>query len=400
MTQEFDFVIVGGGTAGCLLASRLANTESRPSVALLEGGKDLDKPEYRLTAERFFTLLQPGLDYGYLSTPQKHARNREVLQSRGKGLGGSSAVNFQAWSLGAREEFDAWAEEAGDEAWGFESIIQRIKQLENLHLEGVTEEWDEYIKPGPESHGFSGPIDVSIGYVERETKSFIDAGEDLGHRRNLDANSGDLIGFSLNPVTSLNSVRTTSASAFLEKDVPPNLHILTETRIVKILFENKQAVGVLKEDGTEIRAKKEVIVSAGAIDTPRLLLLSGVGPRSELEDLGIEVVKDLEGVGKSFTDHPMVVVCFQMKPGFTDRMQLADPEKYQEAVKQFTETGTGPLLRHFSSIPHAFLKNDRAYKTPEFQQLPEETKEFLLKPGVPSYELVVSHPTRHVPNYV
>lgn len=118
-----------GGTAGCLLAARLAATPSRPSVALLEGGGDINKPEYRRTAERYFTVAQPGLDYGYVSTPQEHARGREVPQARGKGLGGSSAVNFQVWSLGARAEFDAWAEAAGDEVWGFESVVERVKQV-------------------------------------------------------------------------------------------------------------------------------------------------------------------------------------------------------------------------------------------------------------------------------
>ncbi|KAJ0311064.1 hypothetical protein COL516b_001767 [Colletotrichum fioriniae] len=334
MTQEFDFIVVGGGTAGCLLASRLANTALKPTVALLEGGGDISKPEYRRTAERFSTIAQPGLDYGYASTPQEHAKNREVPQARGKGLGGSSATNFQVWSLGARAEFDAWAAAAGDDAWAFESVIER-------------------------------------------------------HKRNLDPNDGDLIGFSLNSTTSLNGVRVTGASAFLEKNVTANLTVLTESRVVKIIFEKDRAVGVLKEDGSQVRAKNEVILSAGALDSPRLLLLSGIGPQADLNALGIPVVKNLDGVGKSFTDHPMIVTCFQMKSGFTDRMGLSDPSKYQEAVKQLAESGNGPLLGHFSSVPHAFLKNDRAYESPEFKQLPADVKGYLLENGVPSYELVI-----------
>ncbi|KAK2059141.1 GMC oxidoreductase [Colletotrichum caudatum] len=398
MTLEFDFVIVGGGTAGCLLASRLANTDARPKVVLLEGGSDINKTEYRRTAERFSTIGRPGLDYGYVSTPQKHARNREVPQARGKGLGGSSATNFQVWSLGAREEFDRWAALAGDDSWAFESVLERVKKLENLHLNDLSTDWEEYIKPDPKNHGFSGPIDVSIGHVEKETKSFINAGSELGHKRNLDPNDGDPIGFSLNPTTSLNGMRTTGASAFLAKDLPDNLTVLTESRVVKIVLQGDRAVGVLKEDGSMITAKKEVILSAGALDSPRLMLLSGIGPRSDLEALGINVVKDLDGVGKSFTDHPMIVTCFQMKPGFTDRMGLVDPAKYQEAIRQLAESGNGPLLGHFSSVPHAFLKNDRAYKSPEFQQLPDGVQNFLLQPGVPGYELVIGPliPPTHV----
>ncbi|KAK1984901.1 GMC oxidoreductase [Colletotrichum cereale] len=398
MALEFDFVIVGGGTAGCLLASRLANTNTKPKVVLLEGGSDINKPEYRRTAERFSTMTQPGLDYGYVSTPQKHARNRAVPQARGKGLGGSSATNFQVWSLGAREEFDEWAAVAGDDSWAFESVLERVKKLENLHLDDLSADWEGYIKPDPKNHGYSGPVDVSIGHVEKETKSFIDAGSDLGHKRNLDPNDGDPIGFSLNSTTSLNGVRSTGASAFLDKDLPVNLTVLTESRVVKFVVQGDRAVGVLKEDGSMITAKREVILSAGALDSPRLMLLSGVGPRLDLEALGINVVKDLDGVGKSFTDHPMVLTCFQMKSGFTDRMGFVDPVKYQKAIKQLTESGNGPLLGHFSSVPHAFLKNDRAYKSPEFQQLSGEAQRFLLQPGVPSYELVIGPliPPNHV----
>ncbi|TEA11060.1 alcohol dehydrogenase [Colletotrichum sidae] len=306
MAQEFDFVIVGGGTAGCLVASRLANAPSEPSIALLEGGSDINKPEYRRTADRFTTVGQPGLSYDYVSTPQEHACNRQIPQIRGRGLGGSSAVNFQVWSLGAREEFDAWAEIAGDETWGFDSVIARIKKLENLHLDELTPEWTEYVQPDSKYHGFSGPIDVSIGPVERETKSFIDAGVDLGHNRNLDPNNGNPIGFSLNPTSSFKGLRTTSASAFLGTTTPANLTVFTNSRVVKIIFSGDSAIGVLTSDGSQINAKKEVILSAGALDTPRLLLLSGVGPKSDLEALGIKVVKDLDGVGKGLADHPMI----------------------------------------------------------------------------------------------
>ncbi|GKT43465.1 dehydrogenase patE [Colletotrichum spaethianum] len=197
MPQEFDFVIVGG----CLLASRLANTNSKTSVVLLEGGSDINMPEYRRMAERSSTIAQPGLDYGYVSTPQEHARNREVPQARGKGLGGSSATNFQVWSLGPKEEFDEWAAVVGDDSWGFESVIERVKkvrlskillisgsslsvadiwQLENLHLDGLSADWEDYVKPDPKNHGVSGPVDVLIGHVEKETKFFIDAGFDMG----------------------------------------------------------------------------------------------------------------------------------------------------------------------------------------------------------------------------
>ncbi|OAA59655.1 GMC oxidoreductase [Niveomyces insectorum RCEF 264] len=385
MAREFDFVVVGGGTAGCLLASRLAYNPSRPSVALVEGGPAIDKPAYRNTCERFTTFNDfLELDYGYKTAPQKESLGRRVLQRRGKGLGGSSAVNFQVWSLGARPEFDTWAERVGDKSWAFDNVLQKVKEIETLHVDKIDAKWAEYIRPNPKFHGTSGPVDVSIGPVEPETKFLFGAAEDLGHKRNLDPNGGDIIGFSLAPSTSLNGVRVTSASAFLEKTpVPDNLTLITDAFSVKILVEGGRAVGVVQSDGTQVLAKKEVIISAGAIDSPRLLLLSGIGPREDLEGLGIPVVNELPGVGKSFADHPGTVMSFKMKPGYTKRREML--LKYAEGKAKASQDLKEEL---YATVPHGFYKSEASYQSPEFQLLPKETQEYLTKPGVPNYEIV------------
>lgn len=135
-------------------------------------------------------------------------------------------------------------------------------------------------------------------------------------------------------------------------------------------------------------AKKEVILSAGAYDSPRLLLLSGIGPKSDLQALGIPIVKDLDGVGKGLADHPTCVCSFQMGPGFTERMRTT--QNYDEALRELAASGTGPLLGHYSSAPHAFLKSEEAMRSEEFKGLDGGVREMLLKADVPSFEIVVS----------
>lgn len=383
MSQEFDFIVVGGGTAGCLLASRLSHAHSKPTVCLLEGGPALNKPENSPST----AFQHTGVDYGYMSTPQRGCNGRTVPQNRGKGLGGSSSVNFQVWSLGGKSEFDAWANKVGDEGWRFEEVITRVKKLENLHRETLKEEWEEYIKPDPKFHGYDGPIDVSFGPVEAETKAFFDAGSELGYKRNLDPNNGNPVGISLAPTTSYKGVRTTSASAFIERNAPDNLSIIPNSRVVKVLFDGKRAVGVEKQDGTKLLAKKEVILSAGAFDSPRLLLLSGVGPKADLEAHGIDIVKDLDGVGKGLLDHPTVVTCYHMGPNHTKRPKMLD--NYEQALNELNKYEAGPLLENYSSSPHAFLKNETAYNSREFEKLRKEAQDLLLKHDVPGYEIVV-----------
>ena len=138
-----------------------------------------------------------------------------------------------------------------------------------------------------------------------------------------------------------------------------------------------------------VLAKKETILCAGAIDSPRLLLLSGIGPSADLNGIGIPVIEDIDGVGKSFTDHPNCVMCFHMEPGFSERVKISNPASFGRSQSQWESDRTGPLAGYFTSVPHAYLKNYEAYKTTEFQELPQETQDLLLKPEVPSFELVV-----------
>jgi choline dehydrogenase-like flavoprotein len=257
-------------------------------------------------------------------------------------------------------------------------------------------------------------VDVSIGgAIEGEMKYTLDAGVETGVRSplagqmpegqrtcrltvlqytlNKDPNDGDLIGIGLLPTTNKKGYRTTAASAFLDKRVPSNLTVVSDTQIVKVLFDSDRAIGVQSASGQAVLANKEVVLTAGAIDTPKLLLLSGIGPRAHLESLGIQVKADLPGVGKNLVDHPCVPLTYHMGPGFSQRTQYSrDPAGLEVARRQLDESGSGPLTKHYSSNTLAFLKKDELYKSAEFAALSDESKKLLPLDTVPSFEFAIA----------
>ncbi|UKZ95238.1 uncharacterized protein TrAFT101_010087 [Trichoderma asperellum] len=392
MAETFDFIIVGGGTAGCLIAEKLASTATKPSVALFEAGERQENNSLRQTFHRFsLATSHPELNYGSKSTPQAHYGGREIDMIRGKGLGGSSQINFQVWSLGARDEFDAWAERTKAQEWGFQSILSSIKKIEKVTLKLPTG-WEKFSQQRADCHGFSGPVEVSIGpLIEPEAKHVLEAAAEIGYSINLDQNDGDPIGFGLSLNSNKKGFRTTSDSAFLKKSLP-NLRIYRGSFVSKIVFEEKRAVGV-QCNRSQYFANKEVILTAGAIGSPHVLLHSGVGPLAELQSIGINVVQNLPGVGKGFSDHPCIPIVYHMGHGFSERVTfLSDEMKMSSAERELRSSKTGPLTQFMSSAVTAFLQLPGIADLEGFNQLPPESRELLLKQTTPHFELTTPGP--------
>ncbi|UKZ48406.1 hypothetical protein TrVGV298_002629 [Trichoderma virens] len=401
MSAKFDFVVVGAGPAGCLIASKLAASAARPTVALIEAGSESTASP--LTAKRFQVLAEsPEHDYGYTTTTQSSLGGREITLNRGKGLGGSTLINFQVWQIGARDEFEEWARLVGDDDWKFDQVLKRLQQLEEYD-DQVGPDWKTFNNPDPNTHGKSGNIGVSVGPVEDESQWLIKAAIERGHNKSFDLNNGDLIGWSFIASSTKDATRVTGATAFLANDQrPDNLTILTETRIVKIMFAGNRAVGVVKEDGTKIEAIKEVVLCAGSIDSPRLLQLSGVGSQTDLDALGIPVVKNLQHVGKNLSDHYVSFLSFSTKKEYSQRAYVE--RNFAQAAEQYAKDKTGPLAIYQASIPCGYMQDVPGFDSPEFKCLLADARELLVKKTVPSYEIIVSRSIQSgplvPPNYI
>ncbi|CZR66954.1 related to alcohol oxidase [Phialocephala subalpina] len=383
MEPTADFIIVGGGTSALLLASRLASRPSKPRVLVIEAGPShSSSPNLRNPSDRYsLASTNPELDHGYMAVEQKGLNGRVLPYARGKGLGGSSLINFMVWLCGCKEDYDSWAEIVGDDGWGWENTRRHLNEIENYHVE-VEEGLKSVADPSFDGHGHAGsdkdsrPVGVSFPKIwEKGVKEFILEGPKLGVSINKDLNSGNLIGLGMSPLSSENGLRTTSASANL-KTVPDNLEIWTDAPVARVLFESKRAVGVVLLDGRK----------AGTIDTPKLLLLSGIGPASTLTEHKIPIIAELDGVGQKLLDHPAIFFSALMKPGYGigeriafSRSQIVD-QKVDEAEKQN------------QTLAVMFNKVERLYESKEFLALGEKEREFLKREGAPTYEAAFGGP--------
>jgi choline dehydrogenase len=292
--QSFDYVIVGAGSAGSTLASRLTEDGKHTAVALEFGGSDRSI-FIQMPAALSIPLNMKAYNWGYWSEPEPELNNRRISCPRGKALGGSSSINGLVYVRGHARDFDRWEEE-GARGWSYAKVLPYFRRAESFR--GNPSEY----------RGTDGPLVVTPGGRRNPLfEAFIEAGRQAGYPVSADLNGAQGEGFGGFDMTVKDGVRWSAANAYLRPAMKrPNLKVETHALVTKILFEGRRAVGVAYERGgrrQEVRAAREVILCGGAINSPQLLKLSGVGPAAELRALGIAVVHDLPGVGENLQDH-------------------------------------------------------------------------------------------------
>lgn len=329
--RSYDYVIVGAGPAGCVLANRLS-ADADTEVLLLEAGEPDEKREIGIPAA-FSELFQSGVDWNYHTDPQSELHDRELYWPRGKTLGGSSSINAMIYIRGQPEDYDHWAE-LGNEGWGYEDVLPYFMRAEDNER-------------GPSDyHAISGPRNVADLQSRNElSEAFVEAGQAVGLPRNGDFNAGDQEGVGFYQVTQEDGRRHSAADAYLKPVLDrPNLTAVTGARVTRVRFDGQEAVGVAyardDDDGTSstVDAAEEVILSAGAINSPQLLLCSGVGPADHLAEHDITVVEDLSGVGRNLQDHLQAGVGYECEKSIT----LDDADSLWNLLK-FLVRQRGPL---------------------------------------------------------
>jgi choline dehydrogenase len=342
MSDTADYVVIGAGTAGCILASRLS-VDPHIRVALLEfGGMDSNPAIYDRAIDSMYSLWDPKCaeNWGYTTVPQPGLNGRTIDIAQGKVLGGGSAINAMMHIRGHRRCFDAWAE-LGNQGWSYEEVLPYFKKSETYH--------------GPRSpyHGDNGPLSViDIRDPQPVLHAFVEAHAELGAKEKYTDFNGPTqeagAGF-YQTTRTLDGVRVTAASAFLKPVLGrKNLRLLAQVRATRLLIEKGRVVGLeyAGRDGRQtIRAEREVAVCCGAFETPKLLMLSGLGPAEQLAAHDIPVVQDLSGVGGNLHDHLL------LSSAFESTSDLTPPELAAEAgLLMWTPAGNhqeAPNLQYF-----------------------------------------------------
>ncbi|MFD1545217.1 GMC family oxidoreductase [Nonomuraea guangzhouensis] len=300
--MEYDYVIVGAGSAGCVLANRLS-ADPGVSVALVESGGQDDKLEIRMPAG-FAKLFKTDYDWNYTTAKQSEMSGRELYWPRGRVIGGSSSLNAQMWVRGCQRDYDQW-EIPG---WTYDDVLPYFTRAE--HRVGSN---------GGGAYGTAGPLFISeLRSPNVTTAAFLQACGELGLERLDELNGRSNEGYSPTPVTQYRGRRWSAADAYLRPALKrPNLTVITGATVDRVVFDGTRAVGIEHGGGAQVRAKREVILSAGAIGSPYLLMRSGVGAADELRDADVTIVRDLPEVGKNLQDHLSTGVYVESKQPVT-----------------------------------------------------------------------------------
>ena len=298
---NYDYIVIGAGSAGCVVANRLTE-DSQKTVLLLEAGNPDTKPEIQIPVECIH-LLGTEVDWAYFSEPEPYLNNRKIFCPRGKVLGGSSSINFLMYIRGNHHDYNHW-QELGNPGWSYQDLLPYFKKSEKSS------------RGASQYHGVDGELSVTdIISPAVVSQRFVDAAVALGYDDNPDFNGAHQEGTGLYQYTVKDGKRHSTAAAFLLPILQrPNLTTTTGALVTRLLFEGTRTVGVeyiLEGTLHQVRVNQEVILSAGAFDSPKLLMLSGIGDAEYLQSLGISVVVDLPGVGENLQDHIIVPVPYE-----------------------------------------------------------------------------------------
>jgi choline dehydrogenase len=351
---EFDYIVVGAGSAGCVVASRLSEDPSC-SVLLLEAGGKAKHPNISIPAA-FSELFETKFDWAYYSEPEEGQQGRKIFLPRGKGLGGSSSINAMVYLRGNDQDFADWVEH-GAAGWSAAEVLPYFKKSER------NEQFDGKF------HGTDGPMNVTFRYTDPITKQLVDGAMAVGHERVADFNSDTQEGVGILQATQKNGRRVSVADAFIRPHIGKrkNLTVITGALVHRVVLNNGAAVGVEYSTGKKVstaNASSEVIVSGGAYATPQILQLSGIGDPEHLAKIGVDVTVDQPGVGRNLIDHPCAPISWELTDAASG-IGLSDAKKPRYLAEW--------LLRHSGKLTsnimegNVLMRSDPSLPAPDLQ---------------------------------
>ena len=375
--MSFDYVIVGAGSAGCVMANRLSENPKNKVLLLEAGGPDTSF-WIRVPVGFQKLLNHPTLNWNFETEPEDNVKGRRIPIPRGKALGGSSSINGMLYVRGNPIDFNTWSQ-LGNRGWGYDDVVPYFKKAETFE------------RGGDDVRGGGGPLNVVDMYERHElVDAFVKAGVERGHPANPDYNNGVQDGFGYYQVTQKDGRRHSAADAYLKPVMRrPNLKVETHALARRLIVEDGRVVGVaydVKGDMREARAAASVVLSAGAVQSPQILELSGIGDPERLKAVGVDVVHPLKGVGENYRDHYAARIAWRVRQPITLNEQTRGLHFAKEVMKYlFTRRG---ILTWTAGIGHGFVKSRPELDTPDCQfffahgSFDAITREFHREPGM------------------
>lgn len=337
-TSSYDFIVIGGGTAGNTVAARLSQQMPNSTILVLEAGPSAPDEERIVIPGLKGSTLGTKYDWNFTSIPQPQLNDRIITQSRGKVLGGTSAINLMIWDRGSAPEYDGW-DQLGNPGWGWENMIAAMKHAENFSS------YDRADYTGTTGFGTEGPINAVVNrYIPVHQDTWLPTFANLGVEQNTAWLGGNNVGaaYHSSTIDPSNFTRSYSAVEYLPR-AGQNLKVMTNTEVAKVNLQKRGdkfvATGVTLVEGGKINARKEVILSGGTLKSPPILEQSGIGGCSILEDAGIAQLIDLPGVGDNLQDHPRIQAAYQLKDNYTSFDRLKYDSDYAAVQRKLWEAG-------------------------------------------------------------